>query len=120
MLFRSLQLKQGDVTEIGAELAISDVVVLDRVVCCYPDWKSLLEIASTHAHAVVAMSYPRMSWYTRAWVRIANAGMRMLRRTFRMYLHSPEAMQRLLHEQGFSTNVIGYRGPWELLIAAKG
>ena len=115
-----LQLKQGDVTEIGAELAVSDVVVLDRVVCCYPDWSSLLEIATTHARAVVAMSYPRVSWYTRVWVRIANAGMKMLRRTFRMYLHSPEAMQRVLQEQGFTPHVIGHRGAWELLIAAKG
>lgn len=114
-----LSLKQGDMTELGQELGTSDVVVLDRVVCCYPDWHALLDAAASHARAAVALSYPREAWYTRLWVRGANAGMRLIRRTFRLHLHSPRAMQELLRERGFAPRLIGYRGVWELMIATR-
>lgn len=114
-----LKLKVGDVTEIGKELDSSDVVVLDRVVCCYPDWRALLGTAASHARAAIAMSYPRQAWYTRTWISSANAGLRLMGRTFRLYLHSPRAMHDALRSQGLTPQVIGYRGVWELLIAVR-
>ncbi|HEY0305104.1 MAG TPA: methyltransferase domain-containing protein [Longimicrobiales bacterium] len=114
-----LALKQGDATELSEQLPPSDVVVLDRVVCCYPDMVALLHTASTHARGAVAMSYPRAAWYTRLWVKSANVGMAVLRRTFRLYLHSPPAMHALLRQHGFLPRVVGHRGVWELLIAAR-
>ena len=114
-----LKLQVGDVTEIGAQVPASDVVVLDRVVCCYPDWRALLDTASSHARTAIAMSYPRHAWYTRMWVNSANAGMRLLRRTFRLHLHSPRAMREALRSHGLVPEVIGYRGVWELVLAVR-
>lgn len=114
-----LTLAQGDFTEIADRLDAVDVVVLDRVVCCYPDWRTLLTSASTHARTAIVMSYPRDSWYTHVWVKSANMALRALRRAFRLHLHSPAAMERLLQNNGFSTEVIGYRMPWELLVATR-
>jgi 2-polyprenyl-3-methyl-5-hydroxy-6-metoxy-1,4-benzoquinol methylase len=115
-----LTLKQGDFTEIESQVGEVDVVVLDRVVCCYPDWHSLLSAVGSHARKAIVMSYPRESWYTRIWIASANAGMRALRRSFRLYLHSPTAMHELLRSRGFHTEVIGHRLPWELLVATRG
>lgn len=114
-----LMLHQGDFTEIDDRLDPVDVVVLDRVICCYPDWHALLASAATHAHTAIVMSYPLESWYTRIWVKSANAAMRVLRKSFRLHLHPPSAMQRLLQSSGFDTQVIGYRMPWELLVATR-
>ena len=114
-----LTLKQGDFTEIESEVGEVDVVVLDRVVCCYPDWQSLLSAVTRHARAAIVMSYPRESWYTRVWIAGANTGLRVLRRAFRLHLHSPTAMHELLRSRGFRTEVIGHRMPWELLVATR-
>jgi 2-polyprenyl-3-methyl-5-hydroxy-6-metoxy-1,4-benzoquinol methylase len=114
-----LKLQQGDFTEIGPRIQTVDVVVMDRVVCCYPNWRGLLEEASEHARSAIVMSYPRDAWYTRTWVASANLGMRALRRAFRLHLHPPAQMQELLKRRGFGTDVIGYRMPWELLIATR-
>ena len=114
-----LQLKQADVTEIGDRLPAVDVVVLDRVVCCYANWTALLGTAASHARTAVAMSYPRYAWYTRVWIATANTGMRLLRRQFRLHLHSPAAMQQLLQAHGLSPQVIGHRAVWELVIATR-
>ena len=86
-----------------------DVVVLDRVVCCYPDWRALLESAGTHARTAIVMSYPLESWYTRVWVKSANIAMRTLRKTFRLHLHSPSAMQKLLQNCGFTNKVHSFK-----------
>jgi 2-polyprenyl-3-methyl-5-hydroxy-6-metoxy-1,4-benzoquinol methylase len=114
-----LELREGDFTSISSNIGNADVVVLDRVVCCYPDWRTLLDAAATRAGAAVAMSYPRVSWYNRVWISTANLGMRVLRRTFRLHLHSPVAMHNLLRERGFTPQVVGHRFAWELLIAIR-
>jgi 2-polyprenyl-3-methyl-5-hydroxy-6-metoxy-1,4-benzoquinol methylase len=114
-----LQLTQGDFTEVAADLPIVDVVVLDRVVCCYPDWRMLLERAAAQTRSVMVLSYPRATWYNRIWIALANLAMRVLRRAFRMHLHPPVAMQALLRSRGFQPRVIGHRLAWELLVATR-
>lgn len=114
-----LQLTNADMTEISEQISPADVVVLDRVICCYPDSNALLDAAATHARAAMALSYPRYAWYTRFWVVSANIAMRLLRRSFRLYLHSPASMHQLLRARGFSPQVIGHRAVWELLIATR-
>lgn len=114
-----LELKNADMTQVSEQIAPADVVVLDRVVCCYPDWSALLGAAAAHARSALALSYPRYAWYTRLWVAGANLFMRLLRRSFRLYLHSPTAMHQQLRAQGFAPQVIGHRAVWELLIATR-
>ena len=114
-----LELQEGDFALINSAVGSADVVVLDRVVCCYPDWRTLLDAAATRAGMAVAMTYPRQSWYNRVWVTTANIGMRMLRRTFRLHLHSPAAMHELLRARGFAPQVVGHRLAWELLVATR-
>ena len=45
-----------------------DVVVLNRVVCCYPDYERLLGAAATHARRALVFSYPRRNAISRAIV----------------------------------------------------
>ena len=114
-----LELFEGEFSAISSQVGGADVVVLDRVVCCYPDWKALLEAAASRAQSVVVMSYPRESWFSRLWIGSANLGMRVLRRAFRLYLHSPSEMHALLRRHGFVPQVVGHRVAWELLIATR-
>lgn len=44
---------------------VHDLVVLDRVVCCYPDWRGLLDAAASRASRTIAFTYPRTAWWTR-------------------------------------------------------
>ena len=51
-----------------------DVVVLNRVVCCYPDYERLLGAAATHARRALVFSYPRRNAISRAIVGVQNRG----------------------------------------------
>ncbi|MCI0436088.1 MAG: methyltransferase domain-containing protein [Gemmatimonadetes bacterium] len=96
-----------------------DIVVMDRVVCCDPDWERLLRTATLQAQRAIALTYPRDAWWTALLVRTANLGLRLLRRVFRMQHHPPRAMLASLREAGFSPDIVGHYWMWELVIATR-
>ena len=54
-----------------------DVVVLHRVVCCYPDYERLLGAAAVHARRALVFSYPRRNAISRAIIAAENACFRL-------------------------------------------
>jgi hypothetical protein len=115
-----LTIIEGDFTAFDATLPGADIVILDRVVCCYPEGPALLAQAAGHARAVVAISYPRDVWWTRWLWGAANFGQTLLRRRFRLFLHEPDYLQRVLRDAGFAPRVVGDYWPWELVVAEAG
>ena len=96
-----------------------DVVVLNRVVCCYPDWRALLRPAAAMARRAVALSYPREAWWTRALSKAINGVQGLLRRRYRNYVHPPTAMQQALRESGLEPRVAARVGVWEIVVATR-
>jgi 2-polyprenyl-3-methyl-5-hydroxy-6-metoxy-1,4-benzoquinol methylase len=92
------RLRDIAVDEDGIEPA--DVVVLHRVVCCYPDYERLLSAVAGRARRRVVFSYPRRNGISRLFVAMANLGFRLLRREFRTFAHPPAAMFTVLTKHG--------------------
>jgi len=93
---------QGDFLRVAGQLGRADVVTLDRVVCCYPRYDSLLCEALRHTHHCFALSYPRARFYVRAAMALENGQRRLASSPFRTYLHPPDAMERIIRDAGFS------------------
>lgn len=98
---------------------VHDLVVLDRVVCCYPDWRGLLDAAASRASRTIALTYPRAAWWTRLASSAGNGILWMGRRRFRMHVHPPEAMHAFLRSRGFAPRVAGRLGAWEICVAPR-
>jgi Methyltransferase domain len=64
--------RHGDFVAQEHEIDSADVVVLHRVVCCYADPEALVGAAARHARRLLALSFPRDTWWTRFGSRIAN------------------------------------------------
>jgi hypothetical protein len=92
----------------------ADVVTLDRVVCCDPDYVQLLGAAADHARHLLAYSFPRDRWYTRLFVRSLNSWRKIRRRAFRAHVHPPEAMTRLLERRGLRRSWQGGNWIWRV------
>ena len=105
-------LRHGDFRALAAELPRADVVTLDRVVCCDPDYESMLGEAAAHASRLVAFTYPRPRWVTRAVVAFGNALNRLAGRTFRAYVHPPAALAAVLFREGFRRRFAGGTFVW--------
>lgn len=92
--------RQLDIAVDPGAVAAHDVVVLHRVVCCYPDHERLLAAAADHAQRLLVLSFPPDTPGIRASLALVNAFYRLTGRSFRNYLHPPEAMLEVLRAHG--------------------
>jgi magnesium-protoporphyrin O-methyltransferase len=89
----------GDFAADGTEPA--DVVVLHRVVCCYPDYERLLGAAAQKARHTLVFTYPPRNVVSRALLGLVNLWLRMRGTEFRTFAHSPEQMTEVVRRAGF-------------------
>jgi magnesium-protoporphyrin O-methyltransferase len=89
-----------DFAEAAAELPDADVVVMHRVVCCYPDGEALVGAAAARARRLLAFSFPRRTWWTRAGAAILNAVLRLRKMEYRTFAHPPERLVAAAERQG--------------------
>jgi 16S rRNA G966 N2-methylase RsmD len=91
-----------------------DVVVLHRVVCCYPDYERLLGAAADHARRALVFSHPPRNPFSRAFVGVANLSFKLRGREFRTFAHPPKAMVEVLERRGMR-RAFRFRGvPWQV------
>ncbi|CAN5642200.1 hypothetical protein BH23GEM6_BH23GEM6_19200 [soil metagenome] len=95
-----IEYHHGDIVDISGELPLADVVILDRVVCCYPDMPRLVESSASRARHLYALTYPRARLATRAFMAAGNLYLRLRRSAFRTYVHSPAAIRSEIESQG--------------------
>jgi magnesium-protoporphyrin O-methyltransferase len=79
-----------------------DVVVLHRVVCCYPDADALIATAASHARRTLALTYPRERALTRIGFRGLNLWLRATRCGFRTFVHPVAAIADAAERQGLT------------------
>ena len=92
----------------------ADVVVLNRVVCCYPDYERLLAAAGGRAVRLLVFSYPQRNLTTRALIAAQNVIFRLKRSEFRVFAHPPAAMLATLRAQGLEPVASGGTLVWRM------
>jgi 2-polyprenyl-3-methyl-5-hydroxy-6-metoxy-1,4-benzoquinol methylase len=92
-----------DFAEAGVEVQPADVVVMNRVICCYPDMSKLAGAAADRAKGMLVMSFPNRRWWTRLGLTLANFGFRVIRLQFRVFLHPPAQILAAVEQRGFQT-----------------
>ena len=91
----------GDLVSSAHDVPISDIVVLDRVVCCYPDYRQLLGEAINKCHRILALSCPRDTWFVRFEFVLDNLKRVIMRDPFRSFVHPTDEMEGLITAAGF-------------------
>ena len=107
-----------DIAVAPEDVEPADVVVLHRVVCCYPDYERLLGAAAQHARRLLVFSYPPRNVISRAIIGAQNVGFRLLRREFRTFAHPPAAMVAVLREGGLEPRY-AHSGFWQVTGVAR-
>ena len=90
----------ADFTDVAGELPQADVVTLDRVVCCYPNFRELLKAASSKSRKAIALTYPREEWYIKMVMSMMNFFQQVRRDPFRVFVHPVAEMEALLNNEG--------------------
>ena len=107
----ALEFRHGDFVDMASTIPPATVVTMDRVICCYPAFESLLKEALGHAERYFAYSYPRDVWYVRAAIAGENGIRKLKGGPFRAFVHPVEHMTQMIECAGF--RLAGRRQTWQ-------
>jgi magnesium-protoporphyrin O-methyltransferase len=106
----------ADFTDVAADLPQADIVTLDRVVCCYPDFRGLLKAAAGRSRQALAMTYPRETRYFKPFFGVMNFFQGLRRDQFRIFLHPVAEMEALLRAEGMTRASVQRLFFWEMAL----
>ena len=95
-----VEYRLGDFVLLHTELDPADLVLLDKVVCCYPEPKALLDAVARRTRGALALVYPRRHWLGRLGNVLWNFAFWLFGSEFRGYMHDPAALHRWLEQRG--------------------
>lgn len=96
------QFFHGDFVEHAEDIPHADVVTLDRVICCYDDVEGLVNHSAAHAHKLLGMVYPRITWWTKILFILENIYYRLRKSPFRTFLHAIETVEDIIRSNGLT------------------
>ena len=107
---------QGDFVEVNGTVNPADVVILDKVVCCYPEFQVLITTSTNKAKTYYAVSYPRNALIPRiSFTCMAWMGQR-LNWSFHPYYHNPDAVAAAIMQEGFRVVFAGATILWSVMV----
>jgi magnesium-protoporphyrin O-methyltransferase len=92
--------KVMDFAEAADQVDGADVVVMNRVLCCYHDMPRLAGAAADHAQRILVMTFPRRSVWIRAGLGIGNGLLWLTRRHFHIFVHRPAEIMAASERHG--------------------
>ncbi len=104
--------RNGDFVAEADELPRAEIVLLHRVICCYPDWEAMVDAAARRAARSVAFTVPTESivarvslWLFHAWLRVQRCG-------FTSFIHPIDAILARFAVHGFTVGETRRRLGW--------
>ena len=108
------QYHMGNFVDLEEDIPSADIVVLDRVICCYPDMRELVTASTRHTQRIYVLTYPRRTWWMRVGAWTFNFVLTAMRREFRFFLHHPKEIEAAIEDAQFSLIQSAKQGPWEM------
>ena len=106
----------GDAVDRAAELQPAAVVLLDKVLCCYPEIDTLLAMSLERTQRLYAVVVPRPHWLVAAVWRLSIALFKLLRSSFHPYYHDWRRAAATIAAAGFQRIYAGRTLAWEAWI----
>jgi 2-polyprenyl-3-methyl-5-hydroxy-6-metoxy-1,4-benzoquinol methylase len=108
-----------DIARDPDDVEAADVVVLHRVVCCYPDYATLLGVAAGHARRTLVFSYPAANTINRLEFAADNTYRWMRRNDFRTFLHPADGLLHAAQRDGMALEYRHHARDWDVAGLAR-
>jgi len=93
----------GDFVREAETIPSADVVIMNRVVCCYPDAEALVGAAAEHARRYLLMTFPVDRWWIRVGFAVGNVLFKLRSGTFQAHVHPTHAVIATAQRHGLRT-----------------
>ena len=111
--------QHGNFVDVAPNVAPSDIVTLDKVICCYNDVESLVDLSSQRAARLYGIVYPRDNWLFRAAARLGNAYFWLRRSQFRVFVHPTELVESLVTGNGLRRRFYRKTLTWQVVVYGR-
>ena len=109
----------GDFVEHHQTIEAAELVVLDKVICCYESYSALIKHSVSKSLKWYAYTLPRDLW----WVKLGNIVDTSLRRLngrpLRSYIHPCHEIESLVLAEGFVLKQRDINREWQTLLYEK-
>lgn len=102
----------GDFVEVQNEISEHEFLTLNKVICCYPDYKKLLLGALEKTTEVIAISIPIGGIIFKILSKIANLYFLISKSSVRNYIHDPKQVHAFITDHGFELSEKALSFPW--------
>jgi len=109
----------GDFVALAGTVPDSDIVTLDRVICCYHDMPSLVTLSAGRARRLYGAVFPRRTWWNALGLAVMNALSWLRRSPYRGFLHSPERIDELLRSAALHPRAVRETFVWRVAVYAR-
>ena len=93
--------RQGDFTLLADQIAPADISILDKVICCYPDWERLVAASLAKTRRLYAYTIPRDRALNRLGLRAMRWGLCRTGCCYQPFLHEPARIDERVSANGF-------------------
>jgi magnesium-protoporphyrin O-methyltransferase len=109
--------RHGDFVQLAEGIPPADVVILLRVLCCYPNMPALVHASARRARRSYGVIYPRSTW----WMRAAAAAFDAIRPVEGSasgpgYVHPESDVNAAIRTEGFTPFLYDATFFWRLAL----
>jgi magnesium-protoporphyrin O-methyltransferase len=111
---------QGDFLAVAESADEADITILDKVVCCYADPTTLVDLSLSKTRSVYALTFPRTKILIRAGIAILTTVASILRWGFHPYWHEWHKIVEQIQSKGFK--IVSHRHTlmWDAYVFQRG
>ena len=118
-LENKINVHTGDFTEKHHLIPDTDVVALDKVLCCYQDFKQLLSLSLDKAGRIFAYTVPDDVWWVRFIHQIETALKQLFTKHLITYIHPVDQIESQVVAKGFQKVFQKSHTGWLTVVCCK-
>jgi 16S rRNA G966 N2-methylase RsmD len=100
-LSENTQSLPGDFLDLAPQIEPADIVTLDKVICCYPDYEALVRLSIEKANKYYAFILPQDKWWVKLVEFFEQPRRRWQGKTCKTFVHPVAKIEQLVAAAGF-------------------
>jgi len=106
----------GDFVGESENLKDADITFLDKVVCCYKNYRQLIEHSTAKTRTIYALSHPKNNILMESIFKLQILFLKLSQGSFYPFWHDWNEVHRIVLDQGFQLTYSNSTIAWQVLV----
>ena len=106
----------GDFVREAKTIRDADVTMMDKVVCCYEDYRALIEASTLKTRKIFALTHPRANVMVMSVFKVQIFFSKLFRAAFHPFWHDWSEIRHLIEAKGFQQVYTNSTIAWQVFV----